>query len=354
MHIRRVFTLAVGVVALAGVPVLVAQQDNQEPDPREQERQSQRNQRDTQALVQMVDAVVAGTEPAPTDIGVQWEANHFVKSGDGATYVPFTLAIDAATLAAPGAALYVRAVSKDATPEPDPAAEQSDRGGDQEPGAVVYPWDNVNFFDLAPDGKLARAMALEPGNYDVFVAIKEQGPLEPERDQPPAKVGLLRRDLTVPDFNGPDLSLSSVFIGDMEALAAPLSPEEQQENPYTFGTMRVEPSRDSRLLKSGELQVLFWIYGAQQVDSKPDVQIDYSFHQKTAEGEEYFNKTAPQVLNASTLPPQFDVAAGHQLPGTIVIPLASFPTGEYRLEIKLTDNVSGRTLTHDENFTVED
>lgn len=354
MHVRRVLTLAVAVAALAGVPVLVAGQDGQQPDPREQERQSQRNQRDIQALVQMVDAVAEGTEPAPTDIVVQWEANHFIRSGDGMTYIPFTLAIDAATLAAPGAALYVRAVSKDATPAPDPAAEQNDRDGDQEPAAVVYPWDNVSFLELAPDGKLARAMALEPGDYDVFVAIKEQGPLEPQRNQPPAKAGLLRRDLTVPDFNGPDLSVSSVFIGDMETLDAPLTPEQQQENPYTFGTMRVMPSRDSRLQKSGELQVLFWIYGAQEIDSKPDVQIDYSFHQKTAEGEEYFNKTAPQILNASTLPPQFDVAAGHQLPGTIVIPLASFPAGEYRLEIKLTDQVSGKTLTQNENFTVED
>jgi hypothetical protein len=59
------------------------------------------------------------------------------------------------------------------------------------------------------------------------------------------------------------------------------------------------------------------------------------------------------VLNASTLPPQFDLTAGHQLPGSIVIPLASFQPAEYRLEIKLTDKVSGKTLIHNATFTVE-
>ncbi len=117
--------------------------------------------------------------------------------------------------------------------------------------------------------------------------------------------------------------------------------------------MRVVPSTDLKLKKSGELNVLFWIYGTQETDGKPDVQIDFSFHQKTAEGEKYFNKTAPQLLNASTLPPQFDLSAGHQLPGSLVVQLASFPVAEYRLEMKLTDKASGKTLTYDANFTVE-
>jgi len=352
MHIRRVLTLAVAVATLAGAPVLVAQQNTQQPNRRDQERRSQQEQRDIQALVQMVDAVAAGKQPAPADIGLQWEGNHFLRGADGSTYIPFTVAVDATKLAAPGTAFYVRVVSKNATPAP--AAEQNNRGrNQQQPAPVVYPWDNVNFVDVRADGKVSRAIALKPGEYEVFVAIKEKSPLEPQRNQPPAKAGLLRRDLTVPDFNAPNLAISSVFIGSMEQLTAPLTPEQQQENPYTFGNMRVVPSTDFKLKKSGELEVLFWIYGTQQTNGKPDVQVDYNFHQKTAEGEKYFNKTAPQVLNASTLPPQFDVAAGHQLPGSLVVPLMSFPAGEYRLEIKLTDKLSGKTLTYNANFTVE-
>ena len=284
MHIRRVLTLAVTVAALTSAPALVAEQNDEQQDRREQELRSQQVLRDIQALVQMVDAVAAGTQPAPADIGLQWEGNHFMRSGDGVTYVPFTLAVDAAQFAAPATAIYVRAVSKDAIPAPDPAAEP--------PATVVYAWDDVNFVDVGADGKLSRAMLLEPGEYEVFVAIKEESLLEAQSNQPPAKAALLlRRDITVPDFSGPNLSMSSVMIGAIEQLAAALTAEEQKDNPYTFGPMRVVVSTDLKLKKSSELQTLFWIYGAQQTDGKPDVEIQYTFHQQAADGENVFRST---------------------------------------------------------------
>ena len=353
MSIRRALAVAV-IAAFAGAsaPVVVAQQNNQQ-NRRDQERQSQQQQSDIQALVQVVDAVAEG-KPAPAAISVTWEGNHFVKGADGSTYIPFILDVDASKLGS-GAAVYVRAVSKDAAAAP--AAEQNaGRGNDpgQQQARVIYPWDNVYFLNAPPDGRISRAMALKPGNYELFIAVKQQSPQEPPRNAPAAEVGMLRRDLTVPGFDGPGLSTSSILVASsIEGIAAPLSPQEQQENPYTFGTMRVVPSVDGRVRKSGELQVLFWIYGAQHSGGKPAVQIEYNFHQRLPEGEKYFNKTAPQVLNPSTLPPQFDVAAGHQLPGSLVVPLASFPEGQYRLEIKVTDKLSGTTLTENATFTVE-
>jgi hypothetical protein len=346
MDIRRVLVLAVAATTLATAPALLARQNNQQPNRRDQERRSQQEQRDTQALVQMVDAIAAGKQPAPTDIAVQWQANHFMRGADGTTYIPFSLTLDASKLAAPGVGLYVRVVSKGAAAAPVPA-------DNTKKGASAYPWDNVQFLDVKPDGKVSRAMALKPGEYEVLVAVREKSPLETQRNQPPSKAGFLRRDLTVPELAGPDLTTSSLLLGAIEQLSAPLTPEQQQENPYTFGTMRVVPSLDAKFKKGGELQVLFWVYGTQTNAGKPDLQIEYNFHQKLAEGEKYFNKTAPQLLNASTLPAQFDVAAGHQLPGSLVVPLASFPVGDYRLEIKLTDKISGKTLTQNVNFTVE-
>ena len=320
MHIRRVVALAVVGAALVSAADLGAQQTDEQ------------QQGDTQALVELVEGVTAGTVPTPADVSLQWEGNHFMKGADGTTYIPFTLGVDAAQLGA-GAALYVRAVSRDAAPAAD--ADAAD--------AVEYPWDDVNFLEVGQDGTIARAMVLAPGDYEVFVAIKEQGSVE-------AGAGLLRHDITVPDFS--DLSMSSVLIGNIEPLAAPLDADQQKENPYTFGQMRVTVASESKLSKTGELQMLFWIYGTGQRNDKPDVTIEYSFHRQTADGEQYFNKTPPQTLNASTLPPQFDVATD-QLPGMLFVPLASFPAGEYRLEIKLTDAISGETLTTNASFTVE-
>jgi hypothetical protein len=341
MMIGRVFTAAVAVVALAGTSPVIGAQNKQE-------KRTQEQQRDIQALVQLVDAVSAGKQPAPTDVGITWQSNHFVRGAEGSTYIPFTVAVDRNQLGKDEAALYVRVVSK------TPAAATSENDKDRDKNEPAYPWDNVYFTNLDSNGKVSRAMALKPGQYDVFLAVKEQTPKERQRNQPPAKIGLLRHELTVPDFSGPDLSTSSVIVASViEAVATPLSPEQQQENPYTFGTMRVVPAEDVKLKTSEELQVLFWIYGTQQANGKPDVQVEYNFHQKTPEGEKFFNKTAPQGLNAQTLPAQFDLNAGHQLPGSLVVPLASFPAGDYRLEIKVTDKLSGKSLTQDTNFTVE-
>ena len=140
----------------------------------------------------------------------------------------------------------------------------------------------------------------------------------------------------------------------MEPVSGQLSPAEQEANPYVFGPMRIVPSRDGRFTKANELQVIFWVYGATASSAgKPDVLIDFNFHVKQPDGaEKYFNKTAPQELNAKTLPAEFNVAAGHQLPGSLVVPLASFPPGDYRLEIKVTDKPSGKVVTQNVTFTV--
>ena len=98
--------------------------------------------------------------------------------------------------------------------------------------------------------------------------------------------------------------------------------------------------------------------------NKPDVVVEYNFCQVAAgaeppkpgepckAGEKFFNKTNPQNLNAQTLPPGFDLAQGHQLQSGQAVPLASFPEGQYRLEIKVTDKLANKTLTRDVNFSV--
>jgi hypothetical protein len=361
MSIRRVFTVAAALALFSlASPALIAQNNqNNQQNRRDQERRSQQEQQDIQALVRLVDAVSMGQQPAPADIGIRWESSHFVKGSDGSTYIPFTVTID--KTATPGVAMYVRVVNKGAA-APAPAADaNAGRGNNnrnqqqQQAPRVTYPWDNVHFLDVPTGGKVSRAMALKPGEYEAFIAVKEKTTGEPPRNAPPPKMGLLRRDITVPDFGKAELSTSSVIVASaIEPVTTALTAQQQQENPYTFGSMRVVPSPDMKMKKSGELQVLFWIYGAQpDAMNKPDVTVEYNFHQKTAEGEKYFNKTAPQALNAMTLPPEFNMAAGHQLPGSLVVPLMSFPVGDYRLEIKITDKLSGKTLTQNATFTVE-
>src|ERR1041384_4408846 len=112
MQIRRVFSLAVAVAMLAGGSTLVAQYN--QPNRRDQERRSQADQKDIQALVQTVDAVAAGKQPAPADIPLRGEGNHFLRGGDGSTYIPFTIVADASKLPSPATAMYIRVVNKNA------------------------------------------------------------------------------------------------------------------------------------------------------------------------------------------------------------------------------------------------
>jgi hypothetical protein len=347
MQIRRVIALLIAFALLSPASLsLLAQQVE-----KKEEKRSKQEQQDIEALVKTVDAVSSGQQQPPRDLSITWESSNYVKGQDGKTYVPFTVVVDPSKLSSPSIAMYVRVVSKGGAPATATATAGDKKDDNKKKDKPEYPWDNVHFVDVKDDGRVSRAMAIPGGDYDVFIAVKEKS--TGQKNQP-QKMAVLRQDLKVPDFNKPGLTTSSIIVADtVEPVQTALTNEQQQENPYTFGKMRVVPSLKREFKKAGELQVLFWIYGASaDANKKPDVQVEYSFHQKASDGEKYFNKTAPQQLNAQTLPPEFDMAAGHQLPGSLVVPLNSFPPGEYRLEIKVTDKPSGQTLTENVNFTV--
>jgi hypothetical protein len=86
---------------------------------------------------------------------------------------------------------------------------------------------------------------------------------------------------------------------------------------------------------------------------KPDVQVEYNFYTKAADGEKFFNKMMPVVLNAMTLPPDFDYTkTGKQMTQLQSVGLTPFPPGDYRLEIKVTDKTNNKTVTRNVNFNV--
>jgi hypothetical protein len=215
-----------------------------------------------------------------------------------------------------------------------------------------YIWQNIYFIDMPADGKISRAIAAPPGEYEMFVAIKERS--KDEKSKTPPKIGVLRKSLVVPDFNTGLITSEVIVAKSIEQLAQPLPANKAAENPYVFGPLRISPIMDGKFAKAGELNVIFWIYnaGLSTLTSKPDVQVEYNFNQKTADGEKFFNKTAPSALNASTLPAEFDFAKGHQLTEIQTIPLQSFPPGDYRLEIKVTDKTNNKTVTQNVNFNV--
>ena len=307
----------------------------------------------------------ARVEPA-TEGAYQIEFRHdYLKGQDNKIYVPFSVLLDKTKVSTPRLALVSRVVPRGAT-GPEPAAATAPSGNDSkdktdkskpQASAPQYKWDDALELELpaasatAPLYRGVGALSIEPGTYDLYIAFRERtGAAAPEGG---VKVGLLKQEFTVPDLSG--FSTSSIILTDkVDVLNEPLSPERQRENPYTLGVLKLLPSIDNKFVKSGELNMFFWIYGA-GVDAqakKPHVVVEYNFHQKTADGEKFFNRTEPQIMNAETLPPNFDLAAGHQLTGSLAVPLTSFPDGEYRLELKITDKTSGQTIAREATFAV--
>jgi len=153
-------------------------------------------------------------------------------------------------------------------------------------------------------------------------------------------------------WNG-ELTTSTVVVTPLiDTVQGNVSADEQRQRPYLFGTTEFVPSPDNRFKKTDELNVVFQVYNPGLEAGQPKVTIEYSFHQKLPEGEKYFNKTSPQEMNGQTLPPGLDVAATQMIPGGQAVPLGSFPAGDYRMEIKITDAVNKKTITRDVLFSV--
>jgi len=352
--IIALFILAV----VAFVPVL-AQQQGQKVDKKTEKAQSF----DIQSVVAATNAAMAGQ--APTDITITFRSDA-LKALEGKTFVPFTVTFDQAQApAGKMLTMFTRVVDKSkvaAAPAPaDAKKAKDDKAKNQNP---EYVYQDVSFITLTPPAsatepyRVSRAFALPAGEYDVYVTLKERLPVDAkDREKAVTKAGVVKHTLAVPNFWTDELATSTVIVAEkVEPLSAPLSQREQVEQPYTLGTTQILPSLTNTFSKKGELSLVFLIYNpVLGADKKPDVSVEYSFYQKQASeatGEKFFNKTNPQVFSAKTLPPQFDTALGHQLVAGQSLPLGSFPEGEYRLEIKVNDKLSGKSVTHNVVFIV--
>jgi hypothetical protein len=328
------------------------------PKGKDEKKMDKAQQAEIQGLMKVADQVAAG-QPAPNDIPFTLE-NHFLKARDTRTYVPFIITIDPAKVTTPSLAMYLRVVKKGAA---DAAAAPSGKDAKKDEntkknGRPEYAFEDVYFVDpKAETGqpyRVQRAFAAAGGDYDVYLALKERTPAA-TKNPPPAKITVYKQALTVPDYWNNELATSSIILADkVDQLTTPYTEAQQAEHPYTFGMTQIVPSPDNKFTKKENLSIIFLVYNtAPDANKKPDVTVDYNFYLKNADGtEKFFNKTNPQVFNASTLPPQFDQAAGHQLVAGQEVPLASFPEGTFRLEIKVTDKLSNKSLTQNLAFSV--
>ena len=334
MVFRRAMSVAVALVVSASFAVA------QQAPKKDEKKRSKQEQQEIEQIVKLVDGVMAG-QPAPGDITMSLEP-FFMKSQEARTFVPFVLSVNNAPKT--DAALYIRVVNPSAVP--DPKAKK-----------VEYPWDDIHFVpaaQVAGDApKLNRVFMATAGTYDVYIAYKERLPEKAPKNTV-AKMGVLKTQITVPDFYNAELNTSTILVADkVNVLTAPPGPDEARERPFVFGAQELLPAPDMEFKKADELSIFFQVYNSGlDAGGKPDLTLEYEFHKTEAGAEKFFNKTNPQVVNAAMLPPQFDPAK-FPVPGGITVPLASFGEGQFRLAIKITDKAANKTITRDVKFTIK-
>ena len=344
---RRGLTLSAAAVIILSAALLAQKKD--------EKKQSDAQKKETLEIVKIADAAAAG-QPAGNDLGLMWAHEDYLKATGNKEYVPFTVTFDTSKVpSGSNVALYWRVVGKDAAaPAPAATGKKDDKDKDKDKkGASRFAYEDINFIAAPAMGRISRAFTVSAGTYDVYVVLREQA--STQKNAPAPKVSVIKQTLTVPDFWTPDLTTSSVIVASrIEPLNAPLSPNEQIERPYALGMMEIVPALDTKFTTKSELSIFMLIYNPKTDPmNKPDVTVEYNFYQKPAgAAEKFFNKTSPQALNATTLPPAFDMSLGHQLQTGQAVPLGSFPPGDYRLEIKVTDKLAMKTVTRDVNFTV--
>jgi hypothetical protein len=313
-----------------------------EPQPR---KLSNDEKKDLQAISTMLNG--SGALSSQNDLSMTWTGNDLLKAQGQREYVPFTVTIDPSKATAGKIAFYWRVVAKDA-PAAD-AKKDDKKGGNQQ-----FAYENLHTVEIPKSAtspmRISRSFVVPAGSYDLIVVAKEPDPKK--KGDPPAKMSVLRQPIMVPELWNGELNTSSVIVAErIDPLPAPLTPAQVEERPYALGNMEIVPASGAKFTKKNELSVFLLIYNAKvDASNAPDVTVEYNFYNVQNGSEKFFNKTNPQSLNAQTLPAGFDPAAG--ITNGQTVPLASFPEGDYRLEIKITDKQANKSITRDVKFSV--
>ncbi len=171
---------------------------------------------------------------------------------------------------------------------------------------------------------VARAVQLPPGDYDAVRRGEGKAGADVKIDPkaPPAapaalKAGILQRDIDRPGLRNRGAGHEQRHAGQRGRAGAPRRCRRISRTPtrYIIGGRCASCRRsDGKFAKAGELIAdVLDLRRRRPTAGKPDVQVEYTFHQKADDGEKYFNKTHRRTCSTPDPAAEFNLAAGHQL-----------------------------------------
>ena len=252
------------------------------------------------------------------------------------------------TAAAAAASAFLAQQQKDMERQHRAAEEAKHKAETRELDPLVFPYEEYFFIDAPgrPAGELRvieRALALPPGEYDVYIAVIDRARLKT------SSAAFVRRTITVPDFWNDQLTLSTLVLAkDVRPLKAALPLPQQIEHPYTFGLAEVIPVPSARFRQDEALTVVYQMCNYGAPDS--DLAANYTFYRVDGP-RTLFNRTDAQLFGDNDLPPAG--AWESQAFASQSVPLQSFPPGRYELDVEVRDRLTRATAKATVAFIVE-
>jgi len=206
---------------------------------------------------------------------------------------------------------------------------------------VVQTFEDTMVLDI-PDSLLEQSLAkpsvywkalpLRPGLYRLSVAVK---------DVNSGDTGTMELRLEVPQYVEDQLSTSSLILADQ---IEKVSTKRVGLGPFVIGDTKVRPAVGETFTRDQKLGIYLQVYNMKPDESgnKPAATIEYSL----LKGNQSILELKEQ---AATLPD----ASPFQAIVEKLLPLSALEPGKYKLQIKVTDNVTNRTVSPSAEFTVQ-
>ena len=272
---------------------------------------------------------LAGNDLLPSAIPIQVRTDIY-QATKGDSFVTVTLGVARPDAGSGSLVCFARFIPEaaDAAPvtlaAPDSFAPAEPENADPASSVLVY----------------QGGSGLHPGRYTLLAGA---------RDPESGKVGVVKLPLDVPKYEGGNLMLSTVaLVRKLEGPKAPPAVGEGKKPPFFLGSFRVVPSLDGVFRQGTELAWYFQIYNAvpDPATGRPNLTIEYNFLLKQ-KGE--FRPVAAPVIERNR---------PSQIGAFSFLLIKSTPTqkgwgeGEYKVTIKVTDEVTQSTVSQEILFRV--
>ena len=197
-------------------------------------------------------------------------------------------------------------------------------------GFEVFQFEEPAKLEEDSQGAMAFEMPLQflPGLYTLNIGVMDPGS---------QVLGTQIIDLEVPDFSSGEFMISTVLTYTERVQVGEEAPHAGKA--FNLAGSHLTPKRTKEYSKSEDIQGVFYVYGFGQ---PVDMTVQYVFWR----GEQRRGASAAEpVTNAAE-----DFAV---VPFGFPLSIRNFEEpGDYRVEVKLTDNVTGKNITQDVHFTV--